>query len=231
MLDQANVILPDGRPMPPLPEAMKGLDRDQRGYPIPFFVARNADGTPNFRRLDSNNNALCFKHGLCSISGTPLKRDDVWLVNGPEGAYSPVGGYRRPPARKDCLVWVLQVCPFLLAQPDSDGTSRIGLESSEGAASGNVFTTDKKIPDYFVLARTDGIHLFVDPPDWYVLVPNRPWLEVEHWQAGKLIEVRQRAQTIQEMNAWRKAHTGVVPAPMREFNRGFGAKRFPWDPR
>lgn len=218
--------------LPELPEAMRGLDRDHRGYPIPFIVARGVDGKPDFRINDARKVEMCLWEGLCAVSGRKLQDNDVWFVGGPKAAYHPLGGYLDPPAMKVCLVWALRVCPFLVARrytmkdnptPRFTPTQEMGFKVNPAV--------DPDAPDMFVLARTDGISLVEQGPGQYVLLPNRPWLEVEHWRAGSLIEVRRRAQTLKELRAWKDTCTEDVPISARRRNRGDGPKTFPWSHR
>lgn len=231
MLDHANLPLPKVRAIQ-LPEVMMGLDRDQRGFPIPYTTFRDKDGTPNYRRGDTRKLSRCLEHGLCAISGTPMPRDDVWLLGGRQSAYHPLGAYLRPPARKECLIWALQMCPYLvlcaqLEKNPLDDDCDAGILFYE-----HKFRTDdivSALSDVLVLSRTDGIHLNNPNRQLYFLLANRPWLEVEHWKSGELVEVRTRAQTIQEMNAWRESCDEEVPRVIRRLNRGYSMKRFPWD--
>ena len=216
------------REMPPLPGAMAHLDRDRRGYPIPFVVARGDDGTPDFRINDFARVDRCLGEGLCAISGLPLADDDVWLVGGPKAAYDPRGAYLDPPARKDCLVWALQVCPFLVARRYLMKNAPSRFTPPAGMYFVAHASADPVVPEMFVMARTDGIALDLSPDGQIVMLPNRPWLEVEHWRAGRLIEVRRRAQTLKELRAWKAACTDEIPIHVRKRNRGEGPKAFSW---
>ncbi|MBU6355813.1 MAG: hypothetical protein KJS79_03640 [Rhodospirillales bacterium] len=216
------------REMPPLPDAMKHLERDRRGYPTPFIVARGNDGTPDFRINDLARVDRCLIEGLCAISGLPLADDDVWLVGGPKAAYDPRGAYLDPPARKECLVWALQVCPFLVARRYLMKNAPARFTPPAGMSIMTNNSADPAAPALFVLARTNGIALDHSPDGQIVMLPNRPWLEVEHWQGGRLIEVRRRAQTLKELRAWKAVCTANIPIPDRKRNRGEGPKIFPW---
>ena len=55
----------------PLPDRMKALPVDKRGYPVPKFVEW-IDGEPDFRVVSPSHMARCFRHHRCWICGEPL---------------------------------------------------------------------------------------------------------------------------------------------------------------
>jgi hypothetical protein len=55
----------------PLPERIKQLPIDERGYPIPWFVDW-VDGKPEFRAMDGRKLVRAIKERLCWVCGQPL---------------------------------------------------------------------------------------------------------------------------------------------------------------
>lgn len=51
-----------------LPERMRNLPVDGRGYPVPFFVAWK-DGKPEFRAMDNLKFFDCMNRRLCWVCG------------------------------------------------------------------------------------------------------------------------------------------------------------------
>lgn len=92
-----------------LPERMKALPLDQRGYPVPRFVEW-IDGAPDFRVMSTNHMVACVKRKLCWICGQPL---GVWkvFVIGPMCAVNRISS--EPPSHRDCATFAARVCPFL----------------------------------------------------------------------------------------------------------------------
>lgn len=102
------VELRPGLPEPPVP--IRLLPRDERGYPIPWFVAY-PDGKPDFRVADGRKLAQAVKHRLCWICGRPL-HDRIAFVVGPMCAVNRVSA--EPPQHADCARFSARVCPFLI---------------------------------------------------------------------------------------------------------------------
>lgn len=95
--------------LPPLPDKMRHLPIDERGYPVPFFV-QWIDGKPDHRIVDSRKVSLCIKARRCWICGHELGAFKVFTV-GPMCAVNRVSG--EPPAHRDCALYAVHACPFL----------------------------------------------------------------------------------------------------------------------
>lgn len=85
------------------------LDRDQRGYPIPWFVAR-INGVADFRVADGEKFARAIHESLCWICGEKLGRFKTFVI-GPMCAVNRISS--EPPSHNDCAAFAAQVCPFL----------------------------------------------------------------------------------------------------------------------
>lgn len=95
--------------LPPLPKRIAALPLDERGYPIPFFVAY-LDGKPDFRIGDPEKVLRCVHENLCWTCGQPLGRFTTFPV-GPMCVIT--GTAPEPPEHLDCAIWSVQACPFL----------------------------------------------------------------------------------------------------------------------
>ncbi len=93
----------------PLPERMKGLTIDERGYPVPWFVAW-VDGKPEFRAMDQRKYVRAIREKLCWVCGGKL---GVWVAF----TAGPMCGINRtssePPSHLECARWSSRNCPFL----------------------------------------------------------------------------------------------------------------------
>jgi hypothetical protein len=98
----------------PIPERMKHLGIDRRGYPIPWSVYRDPDGRPHFTIFNNVLRARGIRDDLCGICGTKLFRGR-WFVGGPVSAFDPRGTYIDPPMHHECSSYALTVCPYLAA--------------------------------------------------------------------------------------------------------------------
>lgn len=95
--------------LPPMTKRIEALPIDERGYPIPFFVAM-VDGKPEFRAADAHKKALCLKYRLCWVCGQSLGRYKAFGI-GPMCAITRTTA--EPPNHLECLLWSVKACPFL----------------------------------------------------------------------------------------------------------------------
>lgn len=96
--------------LPPLIPRIAKLPRDERGYPVPFFVAW-PDGKPEFRMMDHRKLVLCIKEELCWCCGEKLGSNKAFLI-GPMCAIN--RNNSEPPNHLDCAGWAARACPFLV---------------------------------------------------------------------------------------------------------------------
>jgi hypothetical protein len=97
-----------------LPKLLRTLERDVRGYPIPFIVMRDEHNKPIFTMNDPRLVRECVRKGLCSICGKKLGQDR-WFVSGSRAFLHPDGLFIDPPIHLECAEFALRVCPFLAA--------------------------------------------------------------------------------------------------------------------
>lgn len=92
-----------------LPERMRKLPLDKRGYPVPWFVGY-INGEPEFRAMDGDKFIHAIKLKLCWVCGQPLGRHKTFVIG-------PMCGINRttsePPAHLECARWSARNCPFL----------------------------------------------------------------------------------------------------------------------
>jgi hypothetical protein len=103
----SNRKIPDRSEMP---MSIAGLEQDRRGYPIPWFVPRPADGRIDFRVMDPGKFALAVKGRLRWFYGQ-LQNETLAFAGGPLSAAQRL--YSDPPAHLECAEFSAQVCPFL----------------------------------------------------------------------------------------------------------------------
>lgn len=105
-----------------MPKSIGRLDRDVRGYPVPFIVLRDRQGKPLFALNDMIKMALCRRMALCSVCGNRLHPwgrgsadREMWFVSGSRAFLCQGGVFRDPPVHYVCGQYSLKVCPFLAA--------------------------------------------------------------------------------------------------------------------
>ena len=96
----------------PIPERMQHLDRDGRGYVIPWTVFRDSKGKAHFTINDENRRQTVIGRDCCPICAAKLLRGR-WFVGGPGSAFHERGAYIDPPMHRECVVYALKVCPYL----------------------------------------------------------------------------------------------------------------------
>ena len=92
-----------------LPNRMRGLPIDKRGYPVPWFV-QWVDGLPEFRAMDQQKFIRAFRQKLCWVCGEKLGVN-VCFVAGPMCGINRTSS--EPPSHLECARWSALNCPFL----------------------------------------------------------------------------------------------------------------------
>jgi hypothetical protein len=97
-----------------LPERMKDLPVDARGYLVPWFVAwiDGPDGgkVPEFRAMDGGKFVRAIREKLCWVCGQRLG-SYLCFVIGPMCGINRVSS--EPPSHLECAQWSARNCPFL----------------------------------------------------------------------------------------------------------------------
>lgn len=95
--------------LPPLTDRIAKLPVDERGYPIPFFVAA-PNGKVDFRIADGRKWKACVQMNLCWCCGQRLGAHLAFPI-GPMCAITRTTA--EPPSHLDCAEWSVKGCPFL----------------------------------------------------------------------------------------------------------------------
>lgn len=142
----------------PLPLRMRKLPVDDRGYPVPWFVAwvPGPDGkdVPEFRAMDGRKFRDAVKQRRCWVCGEPLGR---WLAFpiGPMCAITRT--ISEPPSHLECAEWSVRNCPFL-SQPKMVRRDENMPEGFEEAAGLGI----KRNPGVICIWSTRSYELFDD---------------------------------------------------------------------
>ena len=95
--------------LPPLPPRLRTLPIDERGFPVPYFVAW-IDGKPDHRVVDPPKIAACVNGRRCWLCGSPLGRFLSFTIG-------PMCGVNRinsePPQHRECAEYAVRACPFM----------------------------------------------------------------------------------------------------------------------
>lgn len=149
-----------------VPDRMRALPVDTRGYPVPWFVTY-VNGEPDFRLADPDKFTRAIRYNRCWVCGDHNGAYKVFVV-GPISLISGVHG--EPPCHRDCAEYSVQACPFL-ARPAM-------RRREKGLPEGGLFVDGivKGNPGVSVLwstkrFRTDrgavsGTRIFLGSPEW-----------------------------------------------------------------
>lgn len=168
-----------------IPERMAALPRDARGFPVPYVVLRDADGTPHFVVNDSELMLRCATMRLCGICGSALEQV-VWFIGGVRNAFHRNGGYNDPPMHDECAHYALQVCPFLAVRSYKGAN----LEAAKGrVTTPNVgFVNNTSVPGkpvMFVAVAAGLARPTLSIGSGQITYePKRPHRKIEYWRDG-----------------------------------------------
>lgn len=93
-----------------MPDSIKALPRDKRGYPVPAFVEW-FDGEPDFRVISPKFMVKCITEHCCWICGKPITERTFSFVLGPMCAVNRINS--EPPNHNACAMFAAINCPFL----------------------------------------------------------------------------------------------------------------------
>jgi hypothetical protein len=116
--------------LPPPPERMRSLPLDERGYPVPWFVAW-VDGKPEFRAADGEKMVRAVRERRCWLCGFPLGKYQVFVV-GPMCVLNRVTS--EPPSHRECAAYAVIACPFMTTPKEKRRTDRLpeGVQDPAG---------------------------------------------------------------------------------------------------
>lgn len=166
----------------PIPERMKALPIDRRGFPIPWIVYRDLDGLPHFAINQEHLRHQCVNDDLCSICKGKLLRGR-WWVGGALSAFHQHGAFIDPPMHNECAHYALQVCPYI-AMPHY--VREIGLAKAKTGRHGVLVVADNTMMpgrpagDVFVALMATRYTVFPN----LNTKPRLPYSRVEYWRHG-----------------------------------------------
>jgi len=92
-----------------MPDRIARLKRDDKGRPVPFFVAWK-DGVPDFQVVSAVKISECTINRVCWICGEPLGKFKAFVI-GPMCSVNRISA--EPPSHFDCAKYAAVACPFL----------------------------------------------------------------------------------------------------------------------
>jgi hypothetical protein len=123
--------------LPPLPKNVAKLPRDERGYPVPWFVVW-LKGKPEFRVADGEKQLTALREQRCWVCGVPIGHDPTF-VTGTLALINRCHG--EAPCHPDCARFSAVACPYLTKPkarrreaglPEGTETSGYAVERNPG---------------------------------------------------------------------------------------------------
>jgi hypothetical protein len=171
----------------PIPERMRHLKIDRRGYAIPVSIVIDDSGMPNFTINDELARHKALRHDSCGLCGKPLFRGR-WFIGGPAPAFHPHGAYLDLPMHDECAHYALQTCPFIAAPHYGREVGPQQQKKLEAQGSFVVRTDDNvtvERPLMFVAVMATGQHII---NDGQYVKPRTPYRKVEYWRHSKQLD-------------------------------------------
>lgn len=169
----------------PLPRRLRALQKDKRGYPVPYTVFRDKLGAPHFAINDTEKAMRCKREGRCPICGYHLERLK-WWIGGPGSAFHPEGAYNDSAMHSDCAHYALRVCPYLAIGRYTGRVDLGGLDLNL-VEDNRLFldiTQDPARPAVFVAVAAQVQELLESGR----VRPRRPYAHVEYWRNGEQLD-------------------------------------------
>lgn len=115
-----------------MPYGIEVLPIDDRGYPVPFFVAYR-NGRPDHRIVDEAKKEIAHKEKRCFICGRKLGGYKAFVLF-PMNIVTRISD--EPPAHYTCAEWAVKNCPHMVnskaRRNDHDSVSKEMLLSETG---------------------------------------------------------------------------------------------------
>jgi hypothetical protein len=183
-LHRANgsVLIPPEYPvrseLPPMPPRISVLPRDERGYPVPFFVAWMDNDKPEFRAMSRAAIHMAVERRVCWVCGQRLMGEATFVI----GSMCAVNRLSsEPPSHRECARWSVRACPFL-SRPHMVRRKGAGMpEEFEGAG-----ICIERNPGVTLLwfAREGGWKLELHPEGYLFRLTREP-LMLEWYREGR----------------------------------------------
>ena len=177
-----------------IPDYLKHLPVDSRGYPVPYIIFIDDQGKPNFRVNNFAKVKECIFYKKCQICGKPLN-SDIWFIGGQLSCFHKNGSFIDPPVHHDCGRFALQVCPYMVnSSYQSPKPPKLKAEDAKTWDPGQ----ETKRLTIFCFVQTKDYACTVYSPTEIYLHPVKPFLTVQYWYEGKQIERSLAADLLQK---------------------------------
>jgi hypothetical protein len=176
-----------------LPPRIAALPRDDRGYPIPYIVMRDATGKPQFTANDMALVYLAIRDGLCHVCGQALE-DVVWFVGGAGSALANggIGAFADGPMHHECMRFAVTYCPHIAGRMVHALAPRIGETLRQQGFHAVDTTTIPGTPSVFVAVSVAHDRWWYDRNGAAgTFIVRLPYRKLEYWQHGAMLPLHE----------------------------------------
>jgi hypothetical protein len=135
----------------PIPRRLKNRPLF-RGLPIPFITMTGDDGQPDFRVTDEYKRRTVMKNHWCQLCGEQLGRY-IFFVGGTEAANA--NQYFEPACHLDCLVYAMQVCPFIVGRIEHADVEKVKAQRPDWDVRADATFSTVRNP-YWIIKKATG---------------------------------------------------------------------------
>lgn len=175
----------------PIPRHLEARPRF-RGLPIPYIALIKEDGQPDFRVTDELNRREVMANRNCQLCNGQLGKY-IFFVGGTEAAKH--NQYFEPATHLDCLIYAMQVCPFIVGRIEHADPGKIQSQLGEDIKVhvSQAYTVVKN--PYWVIKKATHYGLWEVAPNEILVIPKgiiyqTPPLHAETMDAEDWSEVR-----------------------------------------
>lgn len=184
---------------------MRTLERDRRGYPVPFIALRDKSGKPQFTINDGRKCATARGKHLCTICGRRLAHD-TWFIGGSRCFLYENGAFLDGPVHNECGEYALKVCPFLAMPRYTTLLADRPLNpdhAPDGMALVDVGHMLPDLPERFGFGHASAYEVFPsDRQGWL----HRAFFDyVEWWRDGEPVNAPDEPPPLQEITPFRRS--------------------------
>lgn len=139
------------------------------GLPIPFIAFIAANGEPDFRVIDMDKRMFVATALRCQLCGEPLGKY-MFFVGGPSAAAA--NQYFEPPLHMDCLLYAMQVCPFIVGRlKEHADLDRVKKKHPDAHVTVDETFANIRQPEW-VIKKATGFKVGITPQKTVLFLPH-----------------------------------------------------------
>lgn len=139
-----------------------------KGLPIPYIALIRDDGTPDFRVTNELARREVISNHRCQLCGEPLGKW-FFFTGGPAAAAQ--NAYFEPACHLDCLVYAMQVCPFIVGKMEHADLAKVQADNPDvTVAVDETYTSVKS--EAWVITKSNGWRVIRTKGGTFLIQPH-----------------------------------------------------------